>query len=410
MNIDEEWNNYLMEQRAVSGINASFNSHIHNNSNNTEYQKTSSIPENIPENESKPDVPFCDELYISTNTKSLYLNQEIDVYDIFWNIPMIEYWQPISGVVYKNMKIKSTSREQFQAYQEKLKSIPFYQEHIIKQIDIVNSKKSKFKDERKIMIGISKKDIINTKQKKKTGAFMNCFSITLRFLYEGLFREIHVKIFKKGNLEIPGVLNIKMFDSVKQMIIELLQPHLKETLCFVEREGKSRDVLINSNFRCGFYVERDKFYTILRTKYGIDASYDPNIYPGVKCKFYFNHENGYNISLQEGKISIEDRNMTITELEKNKKYTEMTFTIFRTGSCLIAGNCSEDILFYIYDFLKKILRDEYYNICTNTKSRPESKLKKVKLRKRIVEMTPEYYQNIFQKQTSDDKVLIKFPC
>ena len=229
------------------------------------------------------------------------------------------------------------------------------------------------------------------KQKK---AFMNCFAIIIRFIYDGLFREIHVKIFNTGNLEIPGVLNMELLTIVKTMILNILQPHLTENLYYVDREGKSKSVLINSNFRCGFYIEREKIYSILRTKYGIDASYDPCSYPGVKCKFYFNNKNGYNFEIQTGKISIEDRNMTMTELGKNTKYTEITFTIFRTGSCLISGNCTEEILFYIYDFVKRILKNEYYNICSNYLT-PTLKEKKLKLRKKVIEMTPEYYQSIF---------------
>jgi hypothetical protein len=37
--------------------------------------------------------------------------------------------------------------------------------------------------------------------------------------------------------------------------------------------------------------------------------------------------------------------------------------IFRTGSVLIVGKCDENILMLIYEFLKNILKNEYYNIC-----------------------------------------------
>jgi hypothetical protein len=43
--------------------------------------------------------------------------------------------------------------------------------------------------------------------------------------------------------------------------------------------------------------------------------------------------------------------------------------IFRTGSVLIVGKCDENVLLLIYEFLKNILRTEYFNICqknTNT--------------------------------------------
>ena len=54
--------------------------------------------------------------------------------------------------------------------------------------------------------------------------------------------------------------------------------------------------------------------------------------------------------------------MKMSELIENKKYTEVSFMVFRTGSCLIIGNCSEEILTFIYNFIKKILYDEYSNV------------------------------------------------
>ena len=37
--------------------------------------------------------------------------------------------------------------------------------------------------------------------------------------------------------------------------------------------------------------------------------------------------------------------------------------VFRTGSILIVGKCDENILLIIYEFLKRILHNEYANIC-----------------------------------------------
>ena len=67
------------------------------------------------------------------------------------------------------------------------------------------SKKVKFKDIRKVNIGLCKKDL-TTFRKKKKGAFYNCFVLILRILLDdGTYKEIHVKIFNTGKLEIPGI-------------------------------------------------------------------------------------------------------------------------------------------------------------------------------------------------------------
>lgn len=337
------------------------------------------------------EAPLCEDLYISTKTKVLFLNREIDLQSLFWGIPVDEYWKPVECVVKKQMKIVSKTPEEYAELVERLKSINYYTEHIIKQINNPSARRIKFKDERKITVGVSKKDIMNCRSKVKN-AFYNCFAIILRFKYLGIFREIHVKVFNTGKLEIPGVLNHEIFDIVSRKILEILQPHVSTPLCFVE-DKKDDNVLINSNFNCGFYIDRDALFAILRSeKYGLDASYDPCIYPGIKCKFYFNNEIGYNIEKQSGSLLPEDRNVKPDALDK-KKYCEVSFMIFRTGSCLIVGNCSENTLKFIFGFIKNILSTEYANICV-ANGDVAVKDKKQKLRKKNVNISSNYYSTL----------------
>jgi TATA-box binding protein (TBP) (component of TFIID and TFIIIB) len=378
--IDDEWMQYLSNQDTSSCVGGL----LHKN-----YQpiKLKIVEEPISVDNSI--VPKCDELYISTKTKVLFLNQEIDINGVFWNIPIIEYWKPASGVIKKQMKIVSKTPEEYKEIQDRLQTIPYYTENIIKQINNPEARRIKFKDERKITIGLSKKDIINSRGKVKN-AFYNCFAMILRFECQGVFKEIHVKVFNTGKLEIPGILNAGLLDTVKLMILDVLQSYLPKQIEFIDNEDND-NVLINSNFNCGFFINRDKLYAILRSeKYGIETAYEPCSYPGVKCKFYFNNDIGFDEVKQNGKIIIEDRNMKMSELIENKKYTEVSFMIFRTGSCLIVGNCSEKILRFIYNFIKNILEAEYINIHVESEVQV-IKNKNVKLRKKTVFMTNEYY-------------------
>jgi hypothetical protein len=334
-------------------------------------------------------APKCDELYISTKTKVLFLNQPIDIQSVFWNIPIIEYWRPIMGVVKKQMKFVAKTEEEYNEYRKKLEGINYYTENIIKQINNPQARRLKFKDERKLTVGISKKDIMNCRGKIKN-AFYNCFAMILRFEYADEFKEIHVKVFNTGKLEIPGILNAELFTIVRDMILDTLQPFIPTELLFLENSSED-NVLINSNFNCGFYINREKLYSILRSnKYGIETAYDPCSYPGVKCKFYFNNELGFDVALQNGRILAHERNMKMSELDDNKKYTEVSFMIFRTGSCLIVGNCSERILMFIFDFIKGILKEEYEKISVVSEE-PVVKTKKSKLRKKNVTISNNYY-------------------
>jgi hypothetical protein len=332
------------------------------------------------------------ELYISTKTKVLFVNQPIVINSVFWNIPIVDYWRPESGVIKKQMKIVSKDPAEYEDLKAKLSTVQYYVDNIIKQIDNPTARRIKFKDERKITIGISRKDIINSRGKIKN-AFYNCFAMILRFQYKGKYKEIHVKVFNTGKLEIPGIINVELLDIVKAMILDILTPHLPDPIAFIENE-EDGNVLINSNFNCGFFINRDRLHAILRgEKYGIEAAYDPCSYPGVKCKFYFNNEIGFNSEAQNGKIQSSDRNMKMSELIDSKKYTEVSFMIFRTGSGLIVGNCSDKILFHIFDFIKNILMNEYENVCV-TNEVPVIKDKTIKIKKRIAVVTTEYYKQI----------------
>tara|TARA_B100000035_G_scaffold124356_1_gene105878 strand:- start:4709 stop:5824 length:1116 start_codon:yes stop_codon:yes gene_type:complete len=350
-------------------------------------------------NSDKADIEnnnVCEDLYISTKTKVLYLNQDINIQELFWHIPIVDYSVPKNGIIKKQMKLVFTNEDDYNSYKERLKSIPYYVENELKHINNPEARRIKFKDERKITVGLSKKDLLNCRSKVKN-AFYNCFALIARFEYKNSFNEIHIKVFNTGKLEIPGILDNSFIDTVKHIIIETLQPFIDKPLEFVNT-NKEQNVLINSNFNCGFYIDREKLNSILTNKYNIETSYDPCSYPGVKCKYYFN--NNSSATIQNGKISDEDRNLKMSELDNNKKYTEVSFMVFRTGSCLIVGNCTETILETVYTFIKTILLDEYKNIYIETEE-PTEKIKRKKTRKKTIQVTNDYYQEkILNKKSS----------
>lgn len=370
--IDDEWDRYC-----------NFDENVFHNEENLE-----SIQEDV--------VPECEELYISTTTKVLYLNQEININSVFWELPVIDYGNPTCGIVKKQMKIVSKTPEDYEEYKQRLHKCHYYNEHIIKQIHNPSARRLKFKDERKITVGISKKDIMNCRGKVKN-AFYNCFAIILRMKYENSFKEIHVKVFNTGKLEIPGVLNDKLLENIKRMVTELMQPFIVKQLLYTNVDS-DENVLINSNFNCGYFINRDKLYNLLRSKkYQLETAYDPCSYPGVKCKYYFNNLQSFDKDIQLGLIHDSDKNMKVSELDENKKYTEISFMIFRTGSVLIVGNCTEKILRFVYDFIKNLLQKEFLEIRVPG-VQETNKIKKEKVRKKQISVSSDYYhENILRK-------------
>jgi len=360
MSLDDEWNNFMSssydeDEICEENTNECSMTHLHLRN---------------------ADMPKCGDIYISTKTNIAYLNVPIELNKIFWNIPIIPYFKPCNGIIKKQIKFNSFLKEELEFIKEKLKTEPYYEEYVISHIDNPTGR-IKFKDIRKVSIGISKKDIMSYRLKKKS-AFYNCIVLILRIKIGDIFKEFHVKVFNTGKLEIPGIQCESSFQLILNEILDVLQPHINCKLCY--KENSNETVLINSNFNCGFFINRELLYDILKTKYNIHAIFDPCSYPGIQCKFYYNPDLTAQIGSQ------------IKEEEKHlyKNMIDMSFMIFRTGSILIVGKCDESVLMSIYEFLKNMLTAEYKNICQHVNlNEINLKEKKTKLRKKhiIIELT-----------------------
>ena len=358
--VDEEWDSF---------ISNNYNDTAIDDESITEYPEFNK--ENMTSDLYDINAPEASNIYISTKSKIAYLTEPIDL-KIFWNIPIISYGTASNGVIKKQIKLNSTCQEELDIIQSKLQKELYFDQQIMTSINNPTGR-VKFKDIRKITVGISKKDIMTFRNKKKQ-AFYNCFVMILRIKVGDIYKEFHIKVFNTGKLEIPGVQNDEIFETVLIHIINTLQPLCSNTMSY----NKTSDtVLINSNFNCGFFINREVLYDILKYKYHIQAIYDPCSYPGIQCKFYHNSEQ----TEQSGR-------QTDTK-QKNKNITEVSFMIFRTGSVLIVGMCNEDVLFEIYEFLKSLLKTEFKGICQKiiTPSMMVNKNKKRKIRKKIIDIT-----------------------
>ena len=205
-----------------------------------------------------------------------------------------------------------------------------------------------------------------------------------------MFKEIHVKVFNTGKMEIPGVVNDDFFILVKTAIIDILEKASGQT--FDIDKIMVNNILINSNFSCGYYINRQLLYTILVQSYNIETSYDPCTYPGIKCKFYYINNSLYT-GEQNGYVLEEDMYLKKKQLYNECKYVEVSIMIFRTGSCLIVGNCEENIIYFVFNFIKNILVKEKELISIQNTVKIIKK-KYIKIKKKSVFVTNDYYITI----------------
>jgi hypothetical protein len=318
-----------------------------------------------------PPRPKCGDIYISTKTNISYFNQPIDLHSLFWKIPLIPYYQAQEGIIKKQMKFNSTTQEELRQLEQHIEQVKdeYIEQYIITSLH-KPSGRMKFKDVRKISIGISKKDILSYRSKKR-GAFYNCFVVIMRVYHDqenngnGIFKEVHIKVFNTGKMEIPGIQDSTLLNSVLIKLTTLLKTYMQpqdkdgmDNTDYQELEyvkERTETVLINSNFSCGYYIQREKLYELLKYKYNLNCVYDPCSYPGIQCEFHHNPM----LLTQTGKQQTDAPTTTTTTTTPETKKVKISFMIFRTGSVLIVGKCNEQVLIDTYLFLKNILETEY---------------------------------------------------
>jgi TATA-box binding protein (TBP) (component of TFIID and TFIIIB) len=301
--------------------------------------------------------PAPSPLYFSTQTYITQLNRHIDLKELFWGLELISYDTHEAGLCKKQMKFTSTSQREVEDLEERLALHPLHQTFIIRK----TVTDDKFKDIRKVSIGMSKKDLTLNKVKSK-GAFFNCLVVNVRiFIGKSTFKDHHVKLFNTGNVEIPGIqdsAHVPLIMDVVERSIRKLHP--------IDRVPEYKIVLINSHFNVNFFVNRDNMYRMLRDKYGIAAIYDPCSYPGVQCKLYYTPE--------------------VEIVTRAKEY--MTFSvsvmIFRTGSVLIVGKCNEEVIHSIYRYLNEIFEANFVDIVDSSTNPMAANIKKEKKIKKLV--------------------------
>ena len=369
-NIEDDWLSFLE------------NTKVGNISLNTDDTHATSI-----EKETTEQIfPKCSPIYISTKTMISYLNTPIDYLNVFWKIPVISYSDSSEGIIKKQIKITNLSPKETENMEKNLETTKKENSNLIickdkiSSVRNANSGKVKYKDVYKLSVGLSSKDIISHRCKKK-GAFYNCFVMIMRIKMDSVFKEIHVKVFNTGKLQIPGVQSEEMLTKILDMVVSVMKPYVSKDLAY--KGETSETELINSNFKSNYFINRDKLYNLLKYKYKIHSMFDPCSYPGIQCKFYYNS----NYSENTGVCQCKDKKCNYRN-KKDKKDDgcyEISFMIFRTGSVLIVGKCNEDVLRNTYQFIVDLLVNEYDEIhIPNSISKDfQNEEKKKKLSKKV---------------------------
>jgi len=256
-----------------------------------------------------PTLTFSD-LRISTMTTTAHVGTTINLDNIYAQIPIIEYWDLNDGVL-----------------------------------------KMEFKGKTK---GTSFKDIM-LKAKDAKKSFFNQATLVVRNEISPLnWKEINVKLFRNGGIQMTGVRSIEMSRNALIWLIRHLTERCRAAPVFAGTPviSKEQIQLINTDFSIGAKVRRDVLHRILSETYKLNSSYESAIYQGVKTKYFYNSLRPAGSPL--GLCPCNELCKGTGDGMKIGDCKKITISPFQTGQIIITGARTMDQINEAYEFIKSV--------------------------------------------------------
>lgn len=184
------------------------------------------------------------------------------------------------------------------------------------------------------------------KKKKKHKSFYN--QATVKINSSRKEKPTNIKLFKNGSLQMTGCNSVESaIECLNKLCIELTRNKAiidVKNLSFISKPfvtnptqvgaDKINDFkigMINSNFKIGFRIDRDKLYEIL-IQSNVECTFEPCVHACVSIKYNYNDE----------------RNISVF--------------VFESGAVIITGARNKDQIVDAFRFITCILCENYNNI------------------------------------------------
>lgn len=207
--------------------------------------------------------------------------------------------------------------------------------------------------------GIStSRSLNNDSNNNKIKRFDNQVTIVYRANINGIKSMMNTKIFKNGNIQMTGIRDIdqgrQMVDNIANMIRNIYNNGEKNVVLNINTLVPDKYMLrlINSDFKIGYEIRREKLYNILCDTYMSCCSYEPCIYPAVKIKYYYNQDNARcdgNCYCSKKCIIGKSTGCGDTMCKK------VTIAVFQSGCIIITGGQNILQVNEAYRFINRVL-------------------------------------------------------
>lgn len=178
-------------------------------------------------------------------------------------------------------------------------------------------------------------------------------------------RQVNLKIFRNGKIQMTGLKSEEEGYVASNTLIDKILEIYETVPSLITSENKQPKisdfsiVLINSDFSAGFRIKRERLYELL-FKSGMYVSYEPDIYPGVNAKFYWNKGKGcnYHDGICRCSNICDGKGGGMGDGDCKK----VTIATFQSGNVIITGARQNIQTQDAYHYINKVFADNMANI------------------------------------------------
>lgn len=256
-----------------------------------------------------PTLTFS-QLRISTITTTAQLGTKINLDPLFAQVPIMEYWDLNDGIL--KMEFNGSVK------------------------------------------GTSFKDIILKPKTTKTSFFNQATLVIRREVSPLCWKEINVKLFRNGGVQMTGVRSIEMSGEALRWLIDYLNTNCTESPIFSKPPEihKEQVQLVNTDFSIGAKIRRDVLHRVLSDNYRLNSSYESAIYQGVKTKYFYNAQRP--VGSPPGLCPCQRLCKGTGDGSKIGECKKITISPFQTGQVIITGARTMEQINEAYEFIKGV--------------------------------------------------------
>jgi TATA-box binding protein (TBP) (component of TFIID and TFIIIB) len=201
------------------------------------------------------------------------------------------------------------------------------------------------------------KDLMLKPKETATSFFNQATLIIRRETSPHVWKEINVKLFRNGGVQMTGVRSIGMASEALHWLIAHIQTVCRGAapiFAAAPTIHKEDVQLINTDFSIGSKVKRDVLHRVLAEKYGLNSSYESAIYQGVKTKYFYNAARPAHAP--PGLCPCEKMCKGTGDGSALGACKKITISPFQTGQVIITGARDIKQINEAYEFIKDVFR------------------------------------------------------